>query len=422
MKFWRKWLQRTMDKWSDSARALTWRLIAHQEPEKILEEVGDAKLQDTPATVVEEEKSMMFPVVRFWWVWALTVILLYFLRETFSILTLIFAAYIISVAMEWPIRFFKRLGTWRGRWMTFCYGGLAILILAILMVIPFVVIQMGELVSMLINVFQEMQISILELWWPWYIETRNFLPYAIKSNILESLQDPTFVASIQNQLNSFVGTWESWLNNLTVFAWKVTSWFAQTLWQVSLVVVLAIFFSIEKAWVLRFMVKSLSKNKGDVAYVHERVIAVYSKLQLRLKGQLFLMLYVGLLAYTGFWILHGFGIEIEKKELLALMAGVTEIVPYLGPLLGAIPALLVATLSHGLVWFVTVWIIFFIIQWTENSIIVPVVMNKVLGVSALLIFICILLWGWIFGIIWVLLAVPMAVIVAVLGDKNFGKE
>jgi predicted PurR-regulated permease PerM len=90
--------------------------------------------------------------------------------------------------------------------------------------------------------------------------------------------------------------------------------------------------------------------------------------------------------------------------------------------LGAIPALLVATLSHGLVWFVTVWIIFFIIQWTENSIIVPVVMNKVLGVSALLIFICILLWGWIFGIIWVLLAVPMAVIVAVLGDKNFGKE
>jgi hypothetical protein len=47
--------------------------------------------------------------------------------------------------------------------MTFCYGGLAILILAILMVIPFVVIQMGELVSMLINVFQEMQISILEL-------------------------------------------------------------------------------------------------------------------------------------------------------------------------------------------------------------------------------------------------------------------
>jgi predicted PurR-regulated permease PerM len=97
------------------------------------------------------------------------------------------------------------------------------------------------------------------------------------------------------------------------------------------------------------MVKSLSKNKGDVAYVHERVIAVYSKLQLRLKGQLFLMLYVGLLAYTGFWILHGFGIEIEKKELLALMAGVTEIVPYLGPLLGAIPALLVATLSHGLV-------------------------------------------------------------------------
>jgi predicted PurR-regulated permease PerM len=55
------------------------------------------------------------------------------------------------------------------------------------------------------------------------------------------------------------------------------------------------------------------------------------------------------LAYIGFWIIHALGVDVDKKELLALMAGVTEIVPYIGPLLGAIPALLVATLSHG-VW------------------------------------------------------------------------
>jgi predicted PurR-regulated permease PerM len=91
-------------------------------------------------------------------------------------------------------------------------------------------------------------------------------------------------------------------------------------------------------------------------------------------------------------------------------------------LLGAIPALLVATLSHGVWWFISVAIIFFIIQRTENNIVVPVVMNKVLGISALLTFVCILLWGWIFWFVWVLLAVPIAVITAVISDKDFGKE
>ncbi len=424
MKFSFRWFRQKIDSWSESARNATNRLISHKESEETLVDNQSlaAEAQTDPVISEKEESGYSFPVVRFRVVWAVTVIVLYFLRETFSVLTLIFASYIISVAIEWPIRFFLRIWLKRGLSLALCYTWLTVLVLAIMMVIPFVVIQMWELVWLLVWVFQNMQANIIELWWEGFIETRNFLPWAIKTSLLESFRDPSFVTSIQNQLNSLIWTWESWLSNLSVFARKATTWFAQTLWQVSLVVVLAIFFSIEKEWVLRFIVKSFSRRKSDVAHVHERVVTIYSKLQLWLKGQLFLMIYVGLLAYVGFWILYAFGIDIDKKELLAVMAGVTEIIPYLWPLLWAIPALLVATISHGVRWFISVSIVFFVIQRTENTIVVPVVMNKVLGVSALLIFICIIL-GWrIFGVVWVLLSVPAAVIVAVLNDKNFWKE
>ena len=80
--------------------------------------------------------------------------------------------------------------------------------------------------------------------------------------------------------------------------------------------------------------------------VDERVVTMYSKLQLWLKGQLFLMLYVGGVAYIGFWIISAFGLDIERKELLALMAAVTEIIPYIGPFMGAVPAVLVAGIAH----------------------------------------------------------------------------
>jgi len=81
--------------------------------------------------------------------------------------------------------------------------------------------------------------------------------------------------------------------------------------------------------VLAFWVSFLSKQKTNVSHVHERIVTVYSKLQLWLKGQLFLMIYVGMLVFIGLYVLELFGISIDQKRLLAIMAGVTEIIPYL---------------------------------------------------------------------------------------------
>ena len=89
----------------------------------------------------------------------------------------------------------------------------------------------------------------------------------------------------------------------------------------------------------------------------------------------------------------------------------TEFLPYIGPFLGAIPAIIIAFTSGGRLAAVMVMIVFFVIQWTENNIVVPVVMNKVLGVRSLIIFLTMLMAAWLLGFLGVVMAVPLAVIV-----------
>jgi predicted PurR-regulated permease PerM len=49
--------------------------------------------------------------------------------------------------------------------------------------------------------------------------------------------------------------------------------------------------------------------------------------------------------YVGLWILDIIGISLPHKETLAIIAGFTELIPYLGPLLGGIPALIIGTMT-----------------------------------------------------------------------------
>lgn len=62
--------------------------------------------------------------------------------------------------------------------------------------------------------------------------------------------------------------------------------------------------------------------------------------------------------------------------------------PYLGPLMGMIPAILLGILGYGWIGGLSVMILYWLIQQSENNILVPMVMYQTLGISPLLIFIC----------------------------------
>ena len=82
------------------------------------------------------------------------------------------------------------------------------------------------------------------------------------------------------------------------------------------------------------------------------------------------------------------------------------------------PALLVAALALGWPGVIAVLIVFSVTQWTENNILTPIVMNRTLGVSPLVVLLCMIIGGLVFGFIGVLFAVPISVVVSVLAEKK----
>jgi len=125
-------------------------------------------------------------------------------------------------------------------------------------------------------------------------------------------------------------------------------------------------------------------------------------------GQGILCLVIGIMALAAYLL-----IGLPNALVLALVAGALEAVPMIGPLLGAVPAALVA-LSIGpdkLVWVIAATVV---IQQLENNLLVPRVMSKAVGVNPFVTLVALFAFSSFFGIAGALMAIPMAAIIQVV--------
>jgi predicted PurR-regulated permease PerM len=102
-----------------------------------------------------------------------------------------------------------------------------------------------------------------------------------------------------------------------------------------------------------------------------------------------------------------------------LIAGITELIPYIWPLLWGFVAVVVAFIHFGRTGVLVVGALYIVIQRLENNVLIPVLMNKTLGVNPVVIFISMIIGWLIIGVLWVLLAVPISVIITLLLEKTF---
>jgi predicted PurR-regulated permease PerM len=114
---------------------------------------------------------------------------------------------------------------------------------------------------------------------------------------------------------------------------------------------------------------------------------------------------VGVMAYVALWIL-----DVRYPIGLAIIAGVTEMIPIIGPIIGAIPAVLVA-LAQDPVKAIWVALAFLIIQQIENNLIVPKIQGDFLRLHPGVIIVLLVLAGAVSGFILVLAIVPLAAFV-----------
>jgi predicted PurR-regulated permease PerM len=146
-----------------------------------------------------------------------------------------------------------------------------------------------------------------------------------------------------------------------------------------------------------------------------RVATVSSDISMKvsawLGGQLLLGAIIGVTATVGLWL-----IGVPYFFVLGLIAGIGELIPMVGPLLSAIPAIVVAlTVSPGLALATAVF--FLAQQQFENHLLVPKLMERQVGVSAVTVIVALLIGGSLLGIVGALLAVPTAAALQVIVDE-----
>ena len=163
----------------------------------------------------------------------------------------------------------------------------------------------------------------------------------------------------------------------------------------------AFYLLLEENVIRKIIARFFSEEKAKTATV------VIDKAEKRLNawfwGEITLMTVVGLLTYVGLNL-----IGIRYALALAVLAGLLEAVPNLGPTLSSVPAILLGFATSPVMGFAAI-ALYFIVQQLENNIIVPVVMKKAVGLNPIITLLALLIGGKMGGVLGILLAIPITV-------------
>ena len=142
----------------------------------------------------------------------------------------------------------------------------------------------------------------------------------------------------------------------------------------------------------------LSASRGDPEYFRRFTESVQRYLGIKTLTSLATGITVGLLTAA-------FGLDFPI--LWGLLAFLLNYVPNIGSLIAAIPAIFIALIQFSLLQALMITLGYFVINITIGGVIEPRVMGRGLGLSTLIVFLSLIFWGWIFGPVGMLLAVPL---------------
>ncbi|HVW66858.1 MAG TPA: AI-2E family transporter [Candidatus Peribacteraceae bacterium] len=228
-------------------------------------------------------------------------------------------------------------------------------------------------------------------------------------------------ATLQNlSITRFTDALQSLSTNMTslaqgsfFYATKVAGSVLDFIVSMVIVLVLAFFIQIEREH-LRSWTRSFFPTKYR-SYIDAKTEAIQQKISQWARGQLLLGLSVGLLVFVALNILR-----IPYATTLGILAGFTEFIPYIGPFIAAVPAILIALTSGGIIWALIVCGVYYVVQWCENNLLVPLIMKRAVGLSPIAIIFAMLTAlsfpDVIHPILGLLLAVPVTTIITLFLD------
>ncbi len=168
-----------------------------------------------------------------------------------------------------------------------------------------------------------------------------------------------------------------------------------------LTIVVSIYFSLQETGIDDFLrLVTPPKHRDYVLSLWRRS---QKKIGLWMQGQILLSVIITVLLYLGLSLLG-----VEYALLLAIFAGVMELIPVFGSLVAAVPGILVALLTGDLTLVAIVAGLYLIVNQFQAHLIYPLVVKKIVGVPPILVIIALIAGGQLAGFLGVLLAVPAA--------------
>lgn len=169
---------------------------------------------------------------------------------------------------------------------------------------------------------------------------------------------------------------------------------------------MSFYMSLRRDGIKRFLLSlTPAVHKPYVASLTDRIQDSFGRW---MAGQLVVMLFVGSLYTIALWALG-----VPYALVLGTFGGVMEIIPYLGPIVSAVPAILIATTVVSPMAGLAVAGAYWLINLTENHILIPQIMRKTTGLDPVVIILALLVGAKVAGLVGIILAVPLATALSV---------
>jgi predicted PurR-regulated permease PerM len=356
---------------------------------------------------------------------------LYVLWMLSSIILLVLIAGFVTIVMNPLINLWEKHKI--PSWATLIGVYIVVFLLGSIVIgtlIPIIIEYVTETAALVINWVNSAQSTYISQW----IQGFHFHPYIEKIIILvlgENNIEHTLDIIKQNagNIQSVITTQ---ISSLTSGGISVVSAVGGVVANWGLVAITTFLMVLERKRIGRFLLDIAPDNIEKYLQSHylsiQSVTTSWMKATLILSVSIFVTTYLWLhllefIMNLGF--MHDFlGIEefsIDQKFTLAIIGGIMEFIPYVGPLIALIPA---AIIGLGISWKVAIGVIalYLIIQRIENDVLVPYVMSKALDLSPFLVFVVMLGGATLGGILGIILAVPVAGVVRVIYGEYIRKR
>ena len=149
----------------------------------------------------------------------------------------------------------------------------------------------------------------------------------------------------------------------------------------------------------------------------EHVVKISSQIQEYMVLKALISLLTGFIIWVALTI-----IGTDYAFLWAVLAFMLNFIPNIGSIIAAVPVVLLTLVQLGSLSAIVVTVLYVIVNVVIGSIIEPKIMGKGLGLSTLIVFISLIFWGWLLGIVGMLLSIPLTIMVKIILAANKNTE